>query len=82
LRLTTSYRDRSVPAAKEDFMSTSGRNLRKKRDRARDRRQHSRLLLDRADELIVGDGLCGPRRSGFIVPVGDNPFVEMARKPG
>jgi len=68
-----------VPAAQEDFMS---RNLRKKRDRARDRRQHSRLPLDRADELIVGDGTCGPRRSGFIVPVGENPFVEMARKPG
>jgi hypothetical protein len=58
------------------------RNLRKKRERARDRRQHSRLLPDRADELIVGDGICGPRRSGFIVPAGDNPFVEMARKPG
>jgi hypothetical protein len=69
-------------AAKEDSMSMSGRSLRKKRDRARDRRQHSRFLLDRADELIIGDGICGPRRSGFIVPVGENPFVEMARKPG
>ena len=63
-------------------MSTSERSLRKKRDRARDRRQHSRLPLDRADELIVGDGTCGPRRSGFIVPVGENPFAEMARKQG
>jgi len=64
-------------------MSTSGRTLRKKRDRALDRRQQSRLPLDRADELIVGDGTCGPRRSGFIVPMGgDNGFVEMARKQG
>jgi len=63
-------------------MSTSGRNLRKKRERARDRRQHSRLPLDRADELIVGDGTCGPRRSGFIMPAGDDSFAEMARKQG
>jgi hypothetical protein len=63
-------------------MSTSGRSWRKKQDRARDRRQHSRLPLDRADELIVGDGTCGPRRSGFIIPVGDNPVQEMARKQG
>jgi hypothetical protein len=63
-------------------MSTSGRSLRKKRDRARDRRQHSRLPLDRLDELIIGDGICGPRRSGFIVPVGDTPVLEMARKQG
>jgi hypothetical protein len=63
-------------------MSTSGRSLRKKRDRALDRRQHSRLPLDRLDELIIGDGVCGPRRSGFIVPVGDNATAEMARKPG
>ena len=63
-------------------MSTSGRSLRKKRERALDRRQHSRLLPDRADELIVGDGICGPRRSGFIVPVGDNPNLETARKQG
>jgi hypothetical protein len=63
-------------------MSTSGRTLRKKRDRALDRRQHSKLPLDRADELIVGDGTCGPRRSGFIIPVGDNPVLEMARKQG
>jgi hypothetical protein len=63
-------------------MSTSGKNLRKKRDRARDRRQQSRLLLDRVDELIVGDGICGPRRSGFIVPVGDTPFTEQAGKSG
>ena len=63
-------------------MSTSGRSLRKKQERARDRRQHSKLPLDRADELIVGDGTCGPRRSGFIVPSGDNSLVEMARKQG
>ena len=63
-------------------MSTTERSLRKKRDRARDRRQHSRLLLDRADELIIGDGTCGPRRYGFIIPVNDSPFVEMARKQG
>jgi hypothetical protein len=63
-------------------MSTSGRSFRKKRDRARDRRQHSRLPLDRLDELIIGDGICGPRRSGFIVPVGDTPALEMARKQG
>jgi hypothetical protein len=63
-------------------MSTSGKNLRKKRDRARDRRQQSRLLLDRVDELIVGDGICGPRRSGFIVPVGDTSFTEQAGKSG
>jgi hypothetical protein len=63
-------------------MSTSGRSLRKKRDRALDRRQHSRLPLDRLDELIVGDGVCGPRRSGFIVPVGDNAINELARKQG
>jgi hypothetical protein len=63
-------------------MSTSGKNnLRKKRDRARDRRQQSRFLLDRVDELIVGDGICGPRRSGFIVPV-DNSFTELAGKTG
>jgi hypothetical protein len=61
-------------------MSTTGRTFRKKRDRARDRRQHSRLPLDRADELIVGDGTCGPRRSGFIVPGSENPIAEMARK--
>jgi hypothetical protein len=61
-------------------MSTTGRTFRKKRDRARDRRQHSRLPLDRADELIVGDGTCGPRRSGFIVPGSENPVAEMARK--
>ena len=63
-------------------MSTSGRTFRKKQDRARDRRQHSKLPLDRADELIIGDGTCGPRRSGFIIPSGDNPFLEMARKQG
>jgi hypothetical protein len=63
-------------------MSTSGKSLRKKRERARDRRQQSRFPLDRADELIVGDGICGPRRSGFIVPVGDNPMAEMAGKSG
>jgi hypothetical protein len=63
-------------------MSTTGKSLRKKRERARDRRQQSRLLLDRADELIVGDGICGPRRSGFIVPVGDNSFTELTGKPG
>jgi len=64
-------------------MSTSGKNnLRKKRDRARDRRQQSRFLLDRVDELIVGDGICGPRRSGFIVPVGDNSFTELSGKTG
>ena len=63
-------------------MSTSGKNnLRKKRDRARDRRQQSRFLLDRVDELIVGDGICGPRRSGFIVPV-DSSFTELAGKTG
>jgi hypothetical protein len=56
--------------------------MRKKRDRALDRRQHSKLPLDRADELIIGDGTCGPRRSGFIIPVGDNPIMEMARKQG
>ena len=61
-------------------MSTTGRTFRKKRDRARDRRQHSRLPLVRADELIVGDGTCGPRRSGFIVPGSENPVAEMARK--
>jgi hypothetical protein len=63
-------------------MSTSGRSLRKKRDRARDRRQHSRLLIDRVDELIVGDGICGPRRSGFIVPAGDGASAEVAGKQG
>ncbi len=63
-------------------MSTSGKSLRKKQERARDRRQQSRLLLDRADELIVGDGICGPRRSGFIVPVGENSAAEQAGKPG
>jgi hypothetical protein len=63
-------------------MSTSGKNLRKKRDRARDRRQQSRFLLDRADELIIGDGICGPRRSGFIIPVGENSITELAGKPG
>jgi hypothetical protein len=70
-------------AAKEETMSTSGRNLRKKRDRALDRRQQSKLPLDRADELIVGDGMCGPRRSGFILPMGgESGLVEMARKQG
>jgi hypothetical protein len=63
-------------------MTTSGRNLRKKRERALDRRQQSKLPLDRADELILGDGTCGPRRAGFIVPMGDAGFVEMARKQG
>jgi hypothetical protein len=63
-------------------MSTSGRSLRKKRTRALDRRQHSRLPLDRLDELIVGDGVCGPRRSGFIIPVDENAITEMARKQG
>ena len=63
-------------------MSTSGRSVRKKQDRARDRRQHSRLLLDRADELIIGDGTCGPRRSGFVIPGSETPFAEMARKQG
>ena len=63
-------------------MSTTGKNLRKKQTRARDRRQQSRLLLDRVDELIVGDGICGPRRSGFIVPVGETQFTEAAGKPG
>jgi hypothetical protein len=62
-------------------MATSGKSLRKKQDRARDRRQQSRLLLDRFDELIVGDGVCGPRRSGFIVPVTEGRFVEAAGKP-
>jgi hypothetical protein len=69
-------------AAKEETMPTSERTLRKKRDRALDRRQQSRLPLDRADELIVGDGTCGPRRSGFIVPTGNTGFLEMARKSG
>jgi len=69
-------------AAKEETMSTSGRNLRKKRDRALDRRQRSRLPLDRADELIIGDGTCGPRRWGFLVSIGEPTFVEMARKQG
>jgi hypothetical protein len=63
-------------------MSMSGKGLRKKRERARDRRQQSRLLLDRVDELIVGDGICGPRRSGFIVPAGDGSVAEQAGKPG
>ena len=63
-------------------MSTPGRSLRKKQERARDRRQHSKLPLDRADELIVGDGMCGPRRSGFIVPPDDKSLAEMARKQG
>jgi hypothetical protein len=63
-------------------MSTSGKSLRKKRERARDRRQQSRLLLDRVDELIVGDGICGPRRSGFIVPGGEGSFADQAGKPG
>ena len=63
-------------------MSTSGKSLRKKRERARDRRQQSRLLLDRVDELIVGDGICGPRRSGFIVPMGDSSFTEQTAKTG
>lgn len=63
-------------------MSTSGRSLRKKRDRALDRRQRSRLPLDKLDELIVGDGTCGPRRWGFIVPIGETAFTEMARKQG
>jgi hypothetical protein len=63
-------------------MSTSGRSLRKKRDRALNRRQQSKLPLDRADELIIGDGTCGPRRAGFIVPMGDTGFAEMARKQG
>jgi hypothetical protein len=63
-------------------MSTSGKSLRKKRERARDRRQQSRLLPDRVDELIVGDGICGPRRSGFIVPGGETSFAEQAGKPG
>jgi hypothetical protein len=64
-------------------MPTSERNLRKKRDRALDRRQQSRLPLDRADELILGDGSYGPRRSGFlIIPTGDTGFAEMARKQG
>ena len=69
-------------AAKEDTMSMSVRSLRKKRERALDRRQRSRLLLDRVDELIIGDGMCGPRRAGFIVPVGETGFAEMARKQG
>ncbi|HEY7375383.1 MAG TPA: hypothetical protein VIF57_24710 [Polyangia bacterium] len=63
-------------------MSISGRSLRKKRDRALDRRQQSKLPLDRADELIVGDGTCGPRRAGFIIPMNVSGFVEMARKQG
>ena len=64
-------------------MSTSGRSLHKKRERALDRRQQSKLPLDRADELIVGDGTCGPRRSGFImVTAGSTSFAEMARKQG
>jgi len=65
-------------------MSTSGRSLRKKRDRALDRRQHSRLPLDRLDELIIGDGICGPRRAGFMIPipVDDNSMTQMARKQG
>jgi hypothetical protein len=63
-------------------MSMSGKSLRKKRERARDRRQQSRFPLDRADELIIGDGICGPRRSGFIVPTGENSFTELAGKPG
>jgi len=62
-------------------MATSGKSLRKKQDRARDRRQQSRLLPDRFDELIVGDGICGPRRSGFILPVGEGRFIEAAGKP-
>jgi hypothetical protein len=67
---------------KGEPMSTSGKSLRKKRDRARDRRQQSRFLPDRADELIVGDGICGPRRSGFIIQVGEGPLIEAAGKPG
>jgi hypothetical protein len=64
-------------------MSISGRTLRKKRERALDRRQQSKLPLDRADELIVGDGTCGPRRSGFImVTAGDTGYAEMVRKQG
>ena len=63
-------------------MSTSGRNLRKKRDRAFDRKHQSRLPLDKLDELIIGDGACGPRRAGFIVPIGETGFAEMARKQG
>jgi hypothetical protein len=63
-------------------MSITGRSLRKKRDRALDRRQQSKLPLDRADELIVGDGTCGPRRAGFIIPMSGSGFVEMARKQG
>jgi hypothetical protein len=63
-------------------MSTSGRSLRKKRDRALDRKHQSRLWLDKLDELIVGDGTCGPRRTGFIVPTSETGFVEMARKHG
>ena len=67
-------------------MSLSVRTLRKKRDRALDRRQQSRLLLDRDDELIVGDGLCGPRRgprsSGFLVSPGQVTVAEEARKHG
>jgi hypothetical protein len=71
-------------AAKEETMSTSGRSLRKKRElRALDRRQQSKLPLDRADELILGDGTCGPRRSGFImVTAGDIGIAEMVRKQG
>ena len=71
---------RSAP--KEETMSTSGRNLRKKRDRALDRKHQSRLPLDKLDELIIGDGACGPRRAGFIVPIGETGFAEMARKQG
>jgi len=63
-------------------MSTSGRSLRKKRDRALDRRQQSRLPLDKLDELIIGDGACGPRRAGFMVPIPEAGFTEMARKQG
>ena len=61
-------------------MSLTGRSLRRKRDRALDRRQQSRLLPDRADELIIGDGLFGRRRSGFFVSPGQVVIAEMARK--
>jgi hypothetical protein len=63
-------------------MSLSVRTLRKKRDRALDRRQQSKLLLDRVDELIVGDGICGPRRTGFLVSPGQVVIAEEARKHG
>ena len=60
-------------------MSTSGRSLRKKQERARDRRQHSKLPLDRADELspaALRTLIRSDRQVKLVVSHAERSFIE------